>query len=353
VFESVLVADRGLIAVRVTRTAHRLGIKAIAVHSAADRGSMHARVADDSLLIGSAPAAESYLDVERIIEAAQVSGAEAVHPGRGFLAEQPDAAAAVQAAGLGWIGPSPEILRRAAALAGSRGPVEPAGRALEVQLLGLPDGRIVVLGLRGVSIGAAHPTVVEEPVQWLGPEDRGRVERAAAAVAETVELVGIATIDVRYDDGAIEVVAMRNRLQVGHSVTELVSGVDLVEQQLLVASGDPVSIDPDARRPGEDVATTTDGHAIAARVSAVDVTERTRIERWTAPKGDGIRVDSSYSSGDRYAPYYEPLLAEVAAHGPDRETALARIRSAVDAFTITGPGNDLHRLAAQLADLAG
>lgn len=357
-FESVLVADRGLVACRVIRTCHRLGVRAVAVHSAADRNAMHARVADEAFLLGSAPAAESYSDVERLIEAAQVSGVQAVHPGRAFLAEDADAADAVRAAGLVWVGPSPATLRstdpeRFAGTLAAAGvpPAGPGARVdLEVQLLGLPGGRVLVLGARTVVLRVAdRPTVVEEPA-LVQAGRRAAAERSAARLAEQVELVGLATVDLALVDSAAEdigCVTMRNRLQLGHAVTELVSGVDLVEQQLLVAAGDDVNVDADALRPG-DRDGAPHGYAASVRVSAVGAVEPIRITQWETPQGDGVRVDASYRSGDRFAPYYEPLLAEVAAWGPDRRTARGRLAEALAEFRIGGPASDATAIARRL-----
>ncbi len=361
-FESVLVADRGLIACRVMRTCHRLGVKAVTVHSDADRHAMHTRLADEAILLGGTDADESYNDVERLIEAAEVAGAEALHPGRAFVAEEPAAAAAVTAAGLTWIGPGPATLsvrtdaaRQAAALAGAELPAAPDGvpADLEVQLLGLGDGQVLVLGTRTVTLQAAdRPTVVEAPAAIPDPV-RAVAEHAAARFGEAVGLVGLATVDLALTGPQRDVpafVTSRDRLQIGHSVTELVTGLDLVEQQLSIAADDDPALDPDAFRPGDDP--TDGGYAVSARVSAVGTIEPVRIARWHAPDGDGIRVHASYRKGDRLAPYYEPLLAEVAAWGPDRRTARRRLLEALEDFEIDGPAYDAAAVAARLRSAA-
>ena len=424
-FETVLVANRGEIACRVVRTCQRLGIKAVTVHSEADAKARHAVEADESLLLGPAPAAQSYLDAARLVEAARQSGAQAVHPGYGFLAEDPGFAQAVLDAGLAWIGPSPDVLtlmadkvraRAAAAAAGvpvlpgSSAPltdveeavrvaaglgyplmVKPAAggggigmgvaaderslrqafatataragqafgspavllerclspaRHVEVQLLGLADGRVVALGERDCSVQRRHQKVVEEsPSPGLDPWLRARLVAAAVALGEAVGYRGAGTVECLVSGSELVFLEMNTRLQVEHPVTEATHGVDLVEQQLRIAAGLPPSYDVDAAPVGA---------AVELRVYAEDPVRFLpgpgRITRWVEPAGDGVRVDSGYREGDEVTPFYDPLLAKLVVSGADRDQALARARAAVAGFVVEGPRVNLPFLAAVLDD---
>jgi acetyl-CoA carboxylase biotin carboxylase subunit len=434
VFETVLVANRGEIAVRVIRTCQRLGVKAIAVYSEADAGAAHVRLADEAVLLGPAPAAESYLDIDRVLEAAKVSGAQAIHPGYGFLAENARFAGRVTEAGLTWIGPPAEVIElmgdkitarntmSAAGVPVAPGTTEPvteldaavaaaaavgyplmvkasaggggigmsivadesaltaafetartraerffgspeilleryvpSARHIEVQVLGLADGRVVALGERDCSVQRRHQKVLEEtPSPGVGPQLRARMlagaVQAAAAVgyrnAGTVECL-VPTGQVAGDQETYYFLEMNTRLQVEHPVTELVTGIDLVEQQLLVAAGEPVTFDPD-NPPAPN------GHAVEFRVYAEDpkrfLPGPGAITRWDEPVGEGIRVDAGYSAGDTVTPYYDPLLAKLCAWGADRSEALDRLRAAAAEFTVEGPKCNLPFAAELLAD---
>jgi acetyl-CoA carboxylase, biotin carboxylase subunit len=421
VFETVLVANRGEIAVRVIRTCQRLGLKAVAVHSEADAGALHVRLADEAVLLGPAPAAESYLDIDRVLEAAKVSGAEAVHPGYGFLAENATFARRVAGAGLTWVGPAPEaieamgdkiaarntmaaagvpvtpgssepltdateamriaaeigypVMVKAAAggggigmstvqdEAGLRAAFEtartraerffgspailleryvPHARHVEVQVLGLADGRVLALGERDCSVQRRHQKVAEEtPSPGVGAQLRERMLSAAVRAASAVDYRGAGTVEClvpRPTDGSAPdtfyFLEMNTRLQVEHPVTELVTGVDLVEQQLRIAAGQPPTFDP-ADPPAPH------GHAVEFRVYAEDpkrfLPGPGKITRWTEPAGPGIRVDAGYAAGDTVTPYYDPLLAKLCGWGADRGEALDRLRAAVGAFVVEGP----------------
>jgi len=416
VFESVLVANRGEIAVRVIGTCQRLGIKAIAVHSEADAGALHVRVADESVLLGPAPAAESYLDIGRVLEAAQVTGAQAIHPGYGFLAENAEFARRVTDAGLVWVGPAPEAIEAMgdkvaarAAMAAAGVPVAPGtdplpdadaaaaaaarigypvmvkaaaggggigmaavddepalrtayetartraerffgspavflerylphARHVEVQVLGLTDGRVLALGERDCSVQRRHQKVAEEtPSPGVTPRLRERMLAAARRAAEAVDYRGAGTVECLVPaDGSGEFffLEMNTRLQVEHPVTELVTGIDLVEEQLRVAAGDPPALDPD-RLPEPH------GHAIELRIYAEDpkrfLPGPGKITRWEQPSGEGIRVDAGYAAGDTVTPYYDPLLAKLCVWGADRPAALERARAAVAGFVVEGP----------------
>ncbi|HVQ90602.1 MAG TPA: biotin carboxylase N-terminal domain-containing protein [Mycobacteriales bacterium] len=433
-FETVLVANRGEIAVRVIRTCQRLGLKAIAVHSAADAGAAHVRLADEAMLLGPAPAAESYLDIDRVLEAAKVTGAQAVHPGYGFLAENPVFAARVAAAGLTWIGPPADVIElmgdkvtarntmTAAGVPVAPGTAEPvtdltaalaaaadvgyplmvkasaggggigmsivedesgltaafetartraerffgspkilleryipSARHIEVQVLGLADGTVVALGERDCSVQRRHQKVFEEtPSPGISAALRARMLAGAVQAASAVGYRNAGTVECLVPTGgdaghpeAYFFLEMNTRLQVEHPVTELVTGVDLVEQQLLIAAGEPVSFAAD--RP-----LVPNGHAVEFRVYAEDpkrfLPGPGKISRWDEPTGAGIRVDSGYAAGDTVTPYYDPLLAKLCAWGADRAEALDRLRAAAAEFTVEGPKCNLPFCAELLAD---
>ena len=427
-FETVLVANRGEIAVRVIRTCQRLGIKAIAVYSEADAGALHVRLADEAVLLGPAPAPQSYLDAARVLEAAKVTGAQAIHPGYGFLAESAGFAAAVAAAGLAWVGPAPAAIEAMgdkvaarATMAAAGVPVAPGTEALpdadaaaraaarigypvmvkaaaggggigmsavsdetelraafdtartraerffgspgvfleryvtharhvEVQVLGLADGRVLALGERDCSVQRRHQKVAEEtPSPGVTAELRERMLAAAIRAGLAVDYRGAGTVEclVDVDTGDFVFLEMNTRLQVEHPVTELVTGVDLVEEQLRVAAGDPPALDPD------DPPTPT-GHALELRVYAEDphrfLPGPGAITRWEEPTGEGVRVDSGYAAGDTVTPHYDPLMAKLCVWGPDRDATLVRARAAVDAFVVEGPKCNLPFFTELLAE---
>ena len=417
VFETILVANRGEIARRVIRSAQALGVKAVAVYSEADAKALHVREADEAVLLGPAPAAESYLDGVKVLEAARQTGAQAVHPGYGFLAENAAFARSVVDAGLVWIGPSPEAidamgdkinarnLMEAAGVpvaGGTREPVvdvEDAVRAakeigyplmvkasaggggigmglaadeaalraafetartraerffgspaillerylarsrhVEVQILGLADGRVVALGERDCSVQRRHQKVVEEtPSPAVSEALRARMFEAAVRAGEAIGYRNAGTVECLVSDGDFVFLEMNTRLQVEHPVTELCTGIDLVAEQLRVAAGDEPGFDPSA--------VTRTGHAIEMRVYAEDPVRFLpgpgAITTWVEPSGEGVRVDAGYGPGDVVTPHYDPLLAKLCVWAPDRPAALERARSAVDAFRIVGPKNNL------------
>jgi acetyl-CoA carboxylase biotin carboxylase subunit len=417
--ESVLVANRGEIARRVIRTARRMEIRAVAVYSDADADLPYVREADQAVRIGPAQPAKSYLDAAAIIEAAAKTGAKAVHPGYGFLAENADFARQVEAAGLTWVGPDPAAIEqmgdkiRARNLMekagvpvspGSREPVTDLAAALaeagrigypvmvkaaaggggigmgvasgpdglqaafetarsraerffgspeilleryvqrarhvEVQILGLADGQVLALGERDCSVQRRHQKVAEETPS-PGVDDALREQMLAAAVraGEAVNYKGAGTVEclVDTDAGSFVFLEMNTRLQVEHPVTELVTGIDLVEQQFLIAAGQPPSFDP--------AAITPKGHALELRIYAEDPVRFLpgpgTITQWDEPGGDGIRVDAGYQAGNAVTPFYDPLMAKLCVYGADREQALDRARDAVAAFVIAGPKTNL------------
>jgi acetyl-CoA carboxylase biotin carboxylase subunit len=415
VFETVLVANRGEIARRIIRTVQRMGLKAVAVHSEADAKLPYVREADESVAIGPAAPAHSYRDVEVLLEAARQTGAKAVHPGYGFLAEDAAFARRVQEAGLAWVGPSPESIeamgdkiraRNLVAEAGvpvSRGTTRPVGdveeavrsahdigypvmvkasaggggmgmavaddeaalrvelervrgfaqrmfgdpsvllerffprvRHVEVQVLGLADGRVIALGERDCSVQRRNQKVAEEtPSPAVTPELREQLFAAAVRAARAVGYRNAGTVECLLDADSGEVVflEMNTRLQVEHPITEMVTGIDLVEQQLLVAAGRPVTFDPDA--------VPAAGHALELRVNAEDPVRFLPgpglITAWEEPHGPGIRVDSGYTEGNTVTPHYDSLMAKLVVHGADRAEALDRARTAVAAFRVEGP----------------
>jgi acetyl-CoA carboxylase biotin carboxylase subunit len=427
VFETVLVANRGEIARRVIRTVQRLGLKAVAVHSAADGDLPHVHEADEAILIGPAPPAESYLDSAAVLEAARQSGAQAVHPGYGFLAENAGFAQQVLDAGLVWVGPSPDAIERmgdkvnarnlmAAAgvpvAAGTASPVTdvaeavaaareigyplmvkasaggggigmsvatgepelraafetartraerffgdpavllerfiPHARHVEVQILGLADGRVVALGERDCSVQRRHQKVAEEsPSPAVTAELRDRMLAAAIRAGEAVAYRNAGTVECLLDPARGEFVflEMNTRLQVEHPVTELVTGIDLVEQQLRIAAGGDVTFSPGS--------VTARGHAIELRVYAEDpkrfLPGPGTITEWQEPAGEGVRVDSGYTKGNTVTPFYDPLLAKVCVWGADRPEALERARAAVAGFEVAGPKCNLPFFAELLA----
>ncbi|MBC7372788.1 MAG: hypothetical protein H7323_02205 [Frankiales bacterium] len=308
-FETILVAHRGPLAVRVVRTVQRVGAKAVTVHSDVDDRALHVTTADESVLLGPADPARSYLDVDRVVEAARRTGAQAVHPGCGALAEAAGFAAAVRDAGLVWVGPDPSRVARST---GSRG-------RTGVTVLGSPDGGVVV----GEHVVRSSGTAA---LDESGPPDESA---RAAAVRAAAGIAGLVTVEL---DGDV-VRRLVPRLQAGHRVTELVHGVDLVEQQLLLAAGQPLSC-----RPGRGV-----GVAMGARVYAAGAGQLTAFE---IPAD--VCVDVGYRKGDRVQPHYDPLLALVTAHGATREQALDALRAAVAAFVVRGVDTNLPALSAAL-----
>jgi acetyl-CoA carboxylase, biotin carboxylase subunit len=391
-----------------------MGIRSVAVYSEADEDLPYVAEADQAVLIGPPPPAGSYLDAAAILAAARDTGAQAVHPGYGFLAENPEFAASVLAAGLTWVGPSPEsmaqmgdkinarnLMERAGVpvSAGTREPVadldaalaaaaqigypvmvkasaggggigmtaaanpeqlaagfetartradrffgNPAilleryverARHVEVQILGLPDGQVLALGERDCSVQRRHQKVAEEtPSPGVGPQLRARMLAAAVQAGQAVDYLGAGTVECLVDVTTQDFVflEMNTRLQVEHPVTELVTGIDLVEQQFLIAAGEPVSFDP------AQLAST--GHAIELRVYAEDskrfLPSPGLIEQWSEPAGPGVRVDAGYRAGNRVTPFYDPLLAKLCVRGSDRAEALERAAAAVAAFGISG-----------------
>ncbi|HEV7624046.1 MAG TPA: biotin carboxylase N-terminal domain-containing protein [Amnibacterium sp.] len=429
-FSTVLVANRGEIACRVIRTLARLGIRSVAVYSDADAGAPHARLADTAVRIGGAAAADSYLNIDAVIAAARATGAQAVHPGYGFLSENAAFAAACAAAGIVFIGPSPEAigamgdkirarehvtgrgvpvvpgLARAgltdeellAAMPGIGLPVlikpsaggggkgmhvverledapaalaaarrEAAGafgddtlfveryvaapRHIEVQVLADAHGAVVAFGERECSLQRRHQKVIEEaPSVLLDAATRERICADACETARSVGYTGAGTVEFIVSADAPDqyfFLEMNTRLQVEHPVTELVTGVDLVELQLRVAAGEPLGIRQ------EDVRLT--GHAIEARLYAEDpaagfLPTGGTVLAVALPEGEGVRVDGAIAAGMVVTSDYDPMLAKIVAWAPDREQAIARLRRALGATLVLGVGTNAAFLAALLDD---
>jgi acetyl-CoA carboxylase, biotin carboxylase subunit len=427
VLESVLVANRAEIAGRVIATARKLGVRSVAVYSAADADLPFVAAADEAVLIGPAQPAASYLNGETILAAARQTRAQAVHPGYGFLAENPSFAASVIEAGLLWVGPSPasiaqmgdkinarNLMEQAGipVSAGTREPVTDAAAALaaaaqigypvmikaaaggggigmsvaadpeqladgletarsraerffgnpailleryverarhvEVQILGLADGTVLALGERDCSVQRRHQKVAEEtPSPGVGAGLRARMLAAAVQAGQAVDYRGAGTVEFLVDVSAGEFMflEMNTRLQVEHPVTELVTGIDLVEQQFLIAAGEAISFAPDEL--------SVTGHALELRVYAEDsqrfLPSPGTIEDWSPPAGPGVRVDAGYAAGNTVTPFYDPLLAKLCVHGADRTEALGRAAAAVSAFGISGLKTNLQFHADLLA----
>ena len=423
-FQKILIANRGEIACRVIRTCQRLGIETVAVYSEADAEAPHVRMADEADCLGPPPAAKSYLAIERIVEAARRSGAQAVHPGYGFLAENPAGAAALAAGRIAFFGPPPQAtsLRRdnpaATRLAGQAGVSTIPGHAdaindpehaarvaamvgypvmikaaaggggkgmrvalderdladglaraqsearssfgddrvflekfigeprhIEIQILADRHGNVVSLGERECSIQRRHQKVIEEaPSPLLDEATRQLMGEQAKALARAVDYHSAGTVEFIVDAGRnFYFLEMNTRLQVEHPVTELITGLDLVEQMIRVAAGEPLSFDQ------ADVACT--GWAVEARVYAEDpargfLPSTGRLTYYVEPEVTGIRVDSGVVEGSEVSMFYDPLIAKVCAHGADRAEAIARLGDALDGFVLRGPSHNVAFLTA-------
>ncbi|HET6440205.1 MAG TPA: acetyl-CoA carboxylase biotin carboxylase subunit [Anaeromyxobacter sp.] len=421
----VLVANRGEIAVRVIRTCREMGIATVAVYSDADRGSFHVRFADEAVHVGPSPSRQSYLDVERIVEAAQRSGADAVHPGYGFLSENPALPRALERAGITFVGPRPEsmeamgvkttarknmadagvpvvpgsptpiadeaearalaarlgypVMIKAAAGGGGKGMKrcegaaefgrlwqsarrEAAGafgderlylekflekpRHVEIQIFADEHGGCIFIGERECSIQRRQQKVVEEsPSPIVDERLREAMGQVAVRAARAVGYRGAGTVEFLVDqDRKFYFLEMNTRLQVEHPVTEMITGLDLVRMQMLVAQGERIPAQEDIVRRG---------HAIEARVYAEDPARNFlpspgKITYLRVPAGPGVRDDSGVYSGWVVPPHYDPLLSKLVAWAPSREQAIARLLRALSEYTVHGITTNLDYLSAVL-----
>lgn len=412
-FKKVLVANRGEIALRVIRACRELGIQTVAVYSEADRESLHVRFADDDVCIGPAPARESYLRIPRLIAAAEITGADAIHPGYGFLAENAEFAETCAASNITFIGPTADQIRvmgdKAAArkammdvgvpiVPGTPGPIEDPDAALEFareigfpviikaaaggggkgmrvakdadeflrsfslarsealsafgngdvyvekyltkprhiefQIIGDKHGNVIHLGERDCSVQRRHQKLIEEaPSPAMTPELRAVMGEAAVRGAKSIDYVGAGTIEMLLDeDGSFFFMEMNTRIQVEHPVTEQLTGIDLVKEQIRVAAGEALSVLelPPLR-----------GHVIECRVNAEDPARAFqpspgRITAFHPPGGPGVRLDTHVYAGYTVPPYYDSLLAKLIVQGRDREEALCRMHMALESFIIEG-----------------
>jgi acetyl-CoA carboxylase biotin carboxylase subunit len=416
--DKVVIANRGEIALRVLRACQTLGIKTVAVHSTVDRNLKHVGMADESVCIGPAPAAESYLNVPAIIAAAEVTDAQAIHPGYGFLSENADFAERVEQSGFVFIGPTADVIRlmgdkveaiRAMKAAGvpcvpgSGGPLgdDPAANAtiareigypviikaagggggrgmrvvhteahlnnaitltkseakaafgngevymekflenprhVEIQVLADGQGNAIHLGERDCSMQRRHQKVVEEaPAPGITPEQRAEIGKVCVEACVRIGYRGAGTFEFLYENGRFYFIEMNTRIQVEHPVTEFITGVDLVREQLLIAGGEKLSI----RQSDIEI----NGHAIECRINAEDpdtfMPSPGTVKRFEAAGGPGVRIDTHVYDGYRIPPNYDSMIGKLIVHGRDRATAIARMRIALAEMVFEGVKTNL------------
>ncbi|MFZ8928629.1 MAG: acetyl-CoA carboxylase biotin carboxylase subunit [Gammaproteobacteria bacterium] len=409
----VLIANRGEIALRVVRACKEMGIKTVAVHSTADRDLMHVRLSDESVCIGPPPSTDSYLNVPAIISAMELTNADAVHPGYGFLSENADFAEQVEQCGFIFIGPTAstiramgdkvsaiEVMRNAGVptVPGSDGPLgdneeeiialaerigfpvmikAAAGgggrgmrvvenkedlinsiqvtkteakaffgsdvvylekflgnpRHVEVQVIGDGKGNAICLGDRDCSMQRRHQKVVEEaPAPGITPETRQKIYDSCINACQEIRYRGAGTLEFLYEDGEFYFIEMNTRLQVEHPVTERVTGIDIVRQQLRIAAGEELSIKQ------EEIV--VEGHSIECRINAEHpetfIPSPGKVKLYHSPGGNGVRVDSHIYSGYSVPPHYDSLIAKLITHGPTREVAIGRMQNALEEMLVDG-----------------
>jgi len=423
-FRTLLIANRGEIAVRVIRTARAMGLRTVAVYSEADRDALHVAMADEAVLLGPARARDSYLNIARVIEAARQSGAEAVHPGYGFLSENADFAQACAEAGLVFVGPTAAMMTAMGSKSGAKALMEQAGvplvpgyhgaaqddrtllnaadkvgfpvlvkasaggggrgmrivrsagelataivsakreakaafgddrvliekfidnpRHIEVQIIGDSHGQLVSLFERECTLQRRHQKVIEEaPSPTLDAGARDAVCAAARQAAAAVNYVGAGTIEFVSDGTKVYFIEMNTRLQVEHPVTELITGIDLVEWQLLIAFGEKLPLSQAEIR--------QNGHAVEARIYAENPRKNFmpsvgRITTWRLPEAShGLRIDAGYRQGDGVSPHYDAMLAKMIAWAPSRDQALERLNRALEQSEIRGVVTNIPFLSA-------
>ena len=411
-FEKVLIANRGEIALRIHRACREMGIQTVAVHSTADADAMHVRLADESVCIGPPPGAQSYLNMPAILSAAQITGAEAIHPGLGFLSENANFAQMVEEHNLVFIGPRSEhialmgdkvaakktaqdlglpvvpgsegalesreaakataqeigypVLIKASAGGGGRGMKVARDedsvvtafdlarseakaafgndedymekylgqpRHIEVQLLADGQGNVIHLGERDCSMQRRHQKLIEEaPSPALNSEERANIGKLVTKSIGKMGYQNAGTVEFLYEDGKFYFIEMNTRLQVEHPISEAITGVDVVREQIRIAAGMPMSIKQ------KDI--TFEGHAIECRINAEDpetfVPSPGRVTDYHAPGGLGVRVDSGLYAGYRVPPHYDSLIAKLIVHGQTRNECLMRLRRALEEFVVEG-----------------
>jgi len=427
-FKKILIANRGEIACRVIKTARGMGIATVAVYSEADANARHVRMADEAVLIGPAAARESYLVADRILQVAKETGAEAVHPGYGFLSENAEFADACERAGIVFIGPPASAIRAMGLKSASKALMEKAkvpltpgyhgdnqdpaflakqadaigypvlikasaggggkgmrrvdsaadfdagltsckreainafgnddvlvekyilkSRHIEIQVFGDTHGNCVYLFERDCSVQRRHQKVLEEaPAPGMTPERRAAMGKAAVDAAKAVGYVGAGTVEfIAMQDGGFYFMEMNTRLQVEHPVTEMITGLDLVEWQLRVASGEPLPLRQEQLE--------VNGHAMEARIYAEDpdrgfLPSTGRLVHLSPPpETDHVRVDTGVEQGDEITPHYDPMIAKLIVWGSDRRQALARMRQALAQYRIVGVSNNVDFLARLVA----
>ncbi|MDP4669795.1 MAG: acetyl-CoA carboxylase biotin carboxylase subunit [Burkholderiaceae bacterium] len=445
-FEKVLIANRGEIALRIQRACRELGIKTVVVHSTADTEAKYVRLADESVCIGPAPSRESYLNIQAIIAAAEVTDAEAIHPGYGFLAENADFAERVERSGFTFIGPTPEVIRmmgdkvaakramiaagvpcvpgsegaladdpkeivRAARAVGYPVIIKASGggggrgmrvvhteaalihavhttrseaaaafgnpevymekflenpRHIEIQIMADHHGNVIHLGERDCSMQRRHQKVLEEaPAPHITEKLRDRVGARCAEACKKIGYRGAGTIEFLYENGEFYFIEMNTRIQVEHPVTELITGLDIIQEQIRVASGERLRLrQKDVR---------FKGHAIECRINAEDpfcfTPSPGRILAWHMPGGPGIRVDSHAYASYVVPPHYDSMIGKIISYGDTREQAIARMTIALSEMVVEGiltniplhrklmrdthfrdGGTSIHYLEAMLAD---
>ena len=410
--EKILIANRGEIALRIHRAAHEMGIKTVAVHSTADADAMHVRLADEAICIGPPSATDSYLNIPAIISAAEISHADAIHPGYGFLSENAQFAEIVESHDIKWIGPKPEHIRtmgdkveakrsagrlglplvpgsdgaiedvdeakaiardigypviiKAASGGGGRGmkvvnsedeletQMQQAGseakaafgdatvylekylgnpRHIEFQIFGDGEGKAVHLGERDCSLQRRHQKVLEEaPSPVLSATERDRMGMVCANAMADMGYRGAGTIEFLWENGEFYFIEMNTRLQVEHPVTEMITGIDLVREQIRVAEGKPLSFTQDE--------VTFTGHAVECRINAEDpvtfMPSPGTVSWYHPPGGLYVRVDSGLYHGYKVPPYYDSMIAKLIVYGATREGCLMRLRRALGEFVIEG-----------------
>jgi acetyl-CoA carboxylase, biotin carboxylase subunit len=410
--KKLLIANRGEIALRIHRACHEMGIKTVAVHSTADADAMHVRLADEAICIGPPAATDSYLNIPNIISAAEISGADAIHPGYGFLSENAQFAEIVEAHGLLFVGPKPEHIRtmgdkieakrtagalglplvpgsdgaisdiaeakaiaekagypviiKAASGGGGRGmkvvnnPADleaqmlQAGseakaafgdatvylekylgnpRHIEFQVFGDGNGNAIHLGERDCSLQRRHQKVLEEALSpVITPEERERMGGIVAKAMADMGYRGAGTIEFLWEDGEFYFIEMNTRLQVEHPVTEMITGLDLVREQIRIAEGHPLSVRQDEIE--------FRGHAIECRINAEDpktfAPSPGKVTYFHAPGGMHVRVDSGIYAGYRIPPYYDSMIAKLIVFGRTRDGCIRRLRRALEEFVVEG-----------------